>query len=322
MNEVKEFVGIDISKDSFDTCDVLGKYDKFSNNVKGFKIFEKTLNENSHCVMEQTGRYHQPLAHYLRSKGHKVSVENALVIKHFSRLLLKSVKTDKADAKLIRDYAIQFSPKEWQEPKIYISKCREIRALVLLLQKQQTAFKNQSHSLKSSVNPCSEVLKFLCKELKEVKKKIKALEKVMEELVRENESEMLTHLSTIPGVGKRTAMMLIVFTNAFEDFENGKQLSSYFGLAPRIRQSGSSLNGKSIISKAGNKDMRKMMFMCSLSASNYNKGCQAQFLRIVNKGKPKKVALIAVSNKLLKIALAVAKSQMPYDENFRSVKRA
>lgn len=322
MNKSKEFVGIDISKDSFDVCYTDGKHDKFSNDQKGFKLFVKTLNTNSHCVMEQTGRYHQPLAYYLKSKAIAVTVENALVIKHFSQLLLKTAKTDKADAKVIRDYAIQFKPKEWEAPKSYIAKCRELRALVILLQKQQTAFKNQQHSLKSSVDPCVDVLKFLKKELQEMKKKIKGLEKLMEDLVKEHEGEMLTHLSTVPGIGKRTAMLLIIHTNAFKDFESSKQLSSYLGLAPRIRQSGTSLNGRSIISKSGNNDMRKMMFMCALSASVFNKSCQDQFQRIVNKGKPKKVALIAVSNKLLKIALAVAKSERPYDENFRSVKRA
>ena len=322
MNKNKEFVGIDISKDCFDVCYSDGKFDKFSNDQKGFKLFVKSLNTESHCVMEQTGRYHQPLAHYLKSKSITVTVENALVIKHFSRLLLKSTKTDKADAKLIRDYAIQFQPKEWEAPKVYIAKCRELRSLVILLQKQQTAFKNQLHSLKSSVNPCSEVVKFLRTELLELKQKIKSMEKIMEDLVKENEPEMLTHLVTVPGIGKRTAILLIIHTNAFRDFENSKQLSSYIGLAPRIRQSGTSLNGRSIITKSGNNDMRKMMFMCSLSASFFNKSCHDLFNRVVNKGKPKKVALIAVSNKLLKIALAVAKSEMPFDENFRSVKRA
>lgn len=322
MNKIKEFVGIDISKDSFDVCDAEGKHDKYSNDVEGFKAFLETLNFDSHCVMEQTGRYHQPLACYLKSKGIPVSVENALVIKHFSRLLLKTAKTDKADAKVIRDYAVQFRPKEWEPPKAYIAKCRELRALVVLLQKQQTAFKNQDHSLKSSVAPCAEVLKFLRKELQGLVKKIKQIEKLMEDLVKENEAQMLTHLCSVPGIGKRTAILLIIHTNAFKGFENSRQLSSYFGLAPRISQSGSSLNGRSIISKSGNTDMRKMMFMCALSASTFNKSCQAQYQRIVNKGKPKKVALIAVSNKLLKIALAVAKSQIPYDENYRSVKRA
>ena len=322
MNEVKEFVGIDISKDSFDVCYPDGKYDKFSNNLDDFRLFLKTLKPNNHCVMEQTGRYHQRLAYYLKEKEIAVSVENALVIKHFSRLLLKSAKTDKADAKLIRDYAIQFQPKEWEQPKVYISRCREIRGVIVLLKKQQTALKNQEHSLKSTVDPSTQLLKFLRKELLQMKKKIKELEQSIEDLVKENEGEMLRHLSTIPGIAKRTAALLIIYTNAFKDFENSKQLSSYLGLAPRIRESGTSLNGRSIITKSGNNDMRKMMFMCSLSASVFNKSCREQFQRIVAKGKPKKVALIAVSNKLLKIALAVAKSQMPYDENFRSVKRA
>ena len=321
MNEVKEFVGIDISKDSFDVCYPDGKHEKFSNNNEGFKSFLEKIDLEWHCVMEQTGRYHHPLAHYLKSFDITVSVENGLVIKRFSQLLLKSTKTDKADAKTIRDYAIQFKPKEWEAPEEYISEGREIRSLVILLKKQRTALKNQEHSLKSSNKPSKQVLKFLKKEQLELSKKIKDLEKSVEDLVREHEAEMLSHISSIPGIAKRTAALLIINTNAFRDFENSRQLSSYFGLSPRVRQSGSSLNGKSIISKAGNKDMRKMMFMCSLSASVFNPACNAQFNRIVAKGKPKKVALIAVSNKLLKIVLAVAKSKMPYDENFRSVKR-
>jgi transposase len=146
--------------------------------------------------------------------------------------------------------------------------------------------------------------------------------KLIEDLVRENEGGMLTHLPTIAEIAKRIAALLIIHTNAFKDFENSEQLSSYLDLAPRIKRSGTSLNGPSIIIKSGNNDMLQMMFMSSLSASTFNKSCQAQFQRILAQAKPKKVALIAAGNKLFKIALAVAKSQLPYDENFRSVKRA
>ena len=132
---------------------------------------------------------------------------------------------------------------------------------------------------------------------------------------------MLTNLSSIKGIAKRTAILLIIHTNGFTDFTTSKQLSAYFGLCPQIRQSGTSLMGRGNISKSGNKDLRKMMFMCALSASVYNKGCKEQFQRLVAKGKCKKVALIAVSNKLLKQALAVAKSGIPYDPEFVSVKR-
>ena len=58
--------------------------------------------------------------------------------------------------------------------------------------------------------------------------------------------------------------------------------------------------------------------MCSFNACKYNKACKALFDRIVDKGKSKKLALIAVCNKLLKQAFAIAKSGLPYDENFVS----
>jgi len=65
--------------------------------------------------------------------------------------------------------------------------------------------------------------------------------------------------------------MLIVLTDGFDRFKSGSQLCSYVGLTPVIRQSGSSLNGPSRISKIGNQKLRNLLFMCSFNACNYNK---------------------------------------------------
>ena len=78
------------------------------------------------------------------------------------------------------------------------------------------------------------------------------------------------------------------------------------------------MRGKSRISKVGNKKLRNLLFLCSFSACKYNKACREIYERITNKGKSKKLALIAVSNKLLKQAFAIAKSGLIYDENFVS----
>lgn len=321
MNKCKEFVGIDISKDTFDVCYYNGKHEQFSNNESGFKEFIETISPESHCVMEQTGGYHKPLASYVQDHGFVVSVENPLVIKRFIQMNLRATKTDKADANMIMEYGKQFNPKEWKRSKQYITECKQLRSLVVLHQKQSTALKSQRHSFMSSGDSTKGLIKLIDQELSHLKKKIKELEKQMEELVKANEQTMLTNLSSIKGIAKRTAILLIIHTNGFSDFQTSKQLSAYFGLCPQIRQSGTSVNGRGNISKSGNKDLRKMMFMCSLSASVYNKGCRDQFQRLVAKGKCRKVALIAVSNKLLKQALAVAKSGIPYDPEFVSVKR-
>lgn len=112
--------------------------------------------------------------------------------------------------------------------------------------------------------------------------------------------------------------MLLVFTDGFHRFESSRELCSYAGITPVIKQSGSSVNGRPRMSKMGNPKLRNLLFMCSFNACKYNQACKALFDRIVAKGKSKKLALIAVCNKLLKQAFAIVKKGLPYDENFVS----
>ncbi|MFT4575919.1 MAG: transposase [Polaribacter sp.] len=107
-------------------------------------------------------------------------------------------------------------------------------------------------------------------------------------------------LKSIPGLGVKTALFLIVITDGFTKFERASQLCSYVGLTPTIRQSSSNVRGRSRISEIGNKKLRNLLSLCSFSACKHNKACREIYERIVNKGKSKKLALIAVYNKLLK----------------------
>lgn len=126
-------------------------------------------------------------------------------------------------------------------------------------------------------------------------------------------------MQSIPGIGIKTALFLIVITDGFTKFETGSQLCSYVGITPTIRESGSSVRGRARISKVGNRKLRNLLFLCSFTACIHNKGCREIYERITNKGKSKKLALIAVSNKLLKQAFAIAKSGNPYDAGHISV---
>jgi transposase len=120
-------------------------------------------------------------------------------------------------------------------------------------------------------------------------------------------------------MGVKTALFLIVVIDGHTKFETAVQLFSYVGIMPNIRQSESSVRGRSRISKVGNKKLRSLLFLCSFSACKHNKACKGIYERIVNKGKSNKLALIAVSNKLLKQSFAIAKSGNPYDEKYVSV---
>ena len=178
--------------------------------------------------------------------------------------------------------------------------------------------KNKLHGEAVLGNPSKDVLGSLKRSLKQVEKEIKKLEDKLIILVKEEHQDLLTRIETIPGIGRKTAIMLVVLTDGFKRFSSGSELCSYSGLTPIIRQSGTSVNGRSRISKIGNQKLRNLLFMCSFNACKYNKACRALYERIVAKGKSKKLALIAVCNKLLKQAFAIAKSGLIYDDTYRS----
>ena len=117
-------------------------------------------------------------------------------------------------------------------------------------------------------------------------------------------------------MGKQTAMTLIVLSGGFDKFDDYRKLSSYIGICPRIFESGTSVKGKARICKMGMSRIRAMLYICSWSASRCNKACRDLYQRLLAKGKAKKLALIAVANKLLKQAFAIAKQQTKYQENY------
>jgi transposase len=319
MNKDVKYFGIDISHLVFDVTDSDANYYQFKNNPVGFKKFIKLLDIASHCVMEATGYYHYQLAYYLLESGIKVSVENPLAVKRFIQMKLSKIKTDKSDSKLICEYAKQVELKLWQGNSKHQTECLQMTRLLSVYTKQSTMLKNKLHGESVLGNPSKAVVISLKRSLKQVQKEIKTLEEKLMILVKQVHQDVLTRLKSIPGIGNKTALMLVVLTDGFERFTSGSELCSYAGLTPVIRKSGSSVNGRSRISKIGNQKLRNLLFMCSFNACKYNKACREIYERIVAKGKSKKPALIAVCNKLLKQAFAIAKSGLTYDDSYRSI---
>jgi len=319
MSKIKEFFGIDISKDVFDVVDASDKHHQFKNDHSGFKEFSKMLSEKSHCVMEATGSYYQGLATWLYDSSILVSVVNPLSVKRFIQMRLKTSKTDKLDAQMIRMYGESEQPRLWSPPSKLVIEATELHKLIELLVRQRAGLKNRLHALESKGITRSLVVTSVRRQIRNLSNEITDLELKLESVIKEYEPDLLTRLCSIPGVGKRTAIYLIVLTQGFEKFESSRQLISYFGLNPIIRESGSSVRGKSRISKTGDNQVRKLLFMCAFTACEHNKACREIYQRLTAKGKSKKLALIAVANKLLKQSLAIAKSGLYYDENYRSV---
>lgn len=232
---------------------------------------------------------------------------------------LSKIKTDKSDSKLICEYAKQVQLKLWQGNSQSQIECLQITRLLSVYTKQSTMLKNKIHGELVLGNPSQDVTRSLKRSLKQVKKERDMLEEKLLLKVKKEHQDLLTRLETIPGIGRKTSLMLVVLTDGFERFTSGSELCSYSGLTPIIRQSGSSVKGRPRISKIGNQKLRNLLFMCSFNACKYNKACRDIYERIVAKGKSKKLALIAVCNKLLKQAYAIAKSGLIYDDSYRSV---
>ncbi|WP_052143745.1 IS110 family transposase [Wocania ichthyoenteri] len=318
MNKDRKIYGIDISKGVFDLYNDTAGHLDFKNEEKGFKALLKSLPKDALVVMEATGCYHYRLAQYLHNNKVLVSVVNPLSVKRFIQMKLAKVKTDKSDAKFIFDYATVNEVPLYRALTELQSECLQLYQLLDVYIKQSTVTKNKLHGEKVLGIPSKAVYNSLNRTLKHLQKEILIIENRLLELVKQEQQEQLTLLQTIPGIGLKTALFLVVTTNGFEKFETASQLCSYAGITPTIRQSGSSLRGKSRISKVGNRKLRRLLFLSAFSACRYNKACKAIFDRLVLKGKSKKLALIAVANKLLKQAFAIAKSRLPYDENFVS----
>ena len=318
MTKYSKIYGVDISKDVFDVVDDRGSYHQFSNSPAGFKAFLKQLDCGELVVMESTGYYHYRLAQYLFKQGVPVSVVNPLQVKRFIQMRLSKIKTDKSDAKAICEYALVNAVPLYRALSEGQGVCLQLFRLLDNYLKQRTALKNKLHGEEALGKPSKVVYHSLKRSLQHLNKEVGLLEASLLELVRQDPQQQLTHLKSIPGFGTKTALFLIVITDGFSKFETAGQLCSYVGITPTIRVSGSSVRGKSRISKIGNKKLRNLLFLCAFSACKHNKGCKELYERIVAKGKSKKLALIAVANKLLKQAFAIAKSGLIYDENYKS----
>jgi transposase len=315
-------VGIDTSKDFFDAAAIEGEsvifQKQFSNDSNGFKLFLKAIRK-AHvelvCI-EATGPYHLRFALFLAENSLKVSVINPLVVKRYAQMKMSRAKTDKKDAYLIAFYAKEQKPELWKAPAKVLLKIRQLDTHLELLSKNMTALSNQLHAFKASGIEFKELHKQMEKQIKELKKVVKNTEKQIETLIQSSYQEMADQLQSIPGIGKKSAYMMIVCTNGFNTFDNFKQVTSFFGLAPRHYQSGTSVKGKTRICKMGMSRVRKVLYMAASSAIKYNKPCVDLYERLRAKGKSHNLAIIAVVNKLIKQSFAIAKNGTTYQADY------
>jgi transposase len=320
MELKKLYCGIDVSGETLNIC--IQKRDgtfyahKVNNNTVGFKELWQLTGSAYHFVMESTGVYHMPLIFFLHQKKLLFSVVNALQIKRYIQMHLERNKSDKIDAGYICQYGIDRNPACYEMPDQLYFECKSLNSAIHTITKNITSYKNKLHALgklkiekKSIVNSYSSMLKLLQLELKK-------LEKDLAEKLQKWQPKIVKQVNSVIGIGKKATSILVVRTQGFKHTENYQQLISYAGLSPKEYSSGSSIKGKVRICKQGGTQLRHTLYMCALNAKKNNPQCKALYDRLVAKGKNKKLALIAVCNKLLKQVFGVVKSGILYDKKF------
>ena len=324
METKKRCCGIDVSFTTLDVCYQNNQGELFhlhvGNNNAGFsKILEHT-GTHYHFVMETTGVYYIRLAFFLHGHGCALSVVNALSIKRFIQMHGERNKSDKKDAAWICRFAIEQRPPFWQMPDGAYFQGKQLYNTIREYQEQIKRFNNQLHSLGLLPIQSKDTVRSIEKIKATLQKEVKNLEQKLQELLEQWQPEQLKNISSVKGIGKRAAAMLIVFTQGFKYTHSHRQLISFAGLSPTEYSSGTSIQGKPRICKRGGKPLRDVLYMCAMNAMKTNPACKALYERLRAKGKTGKQGLIAVCNKLLKQVFAVMKSGSLYQPAYASVR--
>lgn len=312
-------LGVDISKKKFDVALFNNgklKHKTFKNETIGFEYLLEWLGKQGvtqvHVCQEATGCYGEALAEFLFDSGFSISVVNPVRIKGYAQSELKRSKTDKQDAGLIARFCAAHKPELWKpQPK----EIRQLRDMVRRLEALNDMRQQELNRMEAASGIVEEQLNrhvtFLDNEIKQTKKLISQHIDNQPELKKRKEL-----LESIPGIGVATINVILSEFSDITQFKNAKALAAFIGVAPRVRQSGTSLRARGMMSKMGRGALRKSFFMPALVAMRYNPSVIELKQRLTEAGKAKMAIVGAAMRKLIHIIYGVLKNGVPYDTNF------
>jgi transposase len=291
---------------------------EFPNTPKGHQEvlhFLERPGRRVHVVMESTGLYGLDLALCLHQAGVAVMVANPRAVRHFALAMMKRSKTDGLDVEVLRQFAARMEFVAWRPPSAAARKllavARRLEALTLML----TAEKNRLHA-----SSLSEALPALIR--RDVKRSILTQQRALERLTRAAQQFVAADpelarryalLLSIPGFGVTSALHTLAELALLPAGMDVRQWVAYAGLDPRQHSSGSSVEKKPRISKAGNKHLRRALYMPALVAIVHEPHLRGFYEHLLARGKAKLQALVAVMRKLLHAIFGMFKHDLTFD---------
>lgn len=331
---IKQNSGCDFSKDDFKVSfqQLLSTHKKrikgsrtFKNTLTGFKAFVQWVEKRwdpsvqLRITLEATGVYYEQFVHFLNDHtDYRISVVLPNQSKaYFKSLNIKS-KTDKIDAKVLGLMGLERELQQWQPLSDNIRLLKQLTRERTTLLEQKTALLNRLHALKHSYQPNKEVVKRIQQQVKLVQKQLKQIQTQIQKAVNEDEfiKQRIDKICKVKGLGLITVVTLIAETAGFDLFTSRAQLISYAGYDVVENQSGSSINGKTKISKKGNKHIRRALHFPAMVVVKYDPRFTQLYDRIYDRTKIKKKGLVAVQRKLLLLCYSLFKKNQAYDPNY------
>lgn len=337
MTVLKQVLGIDVAQKELvvslgrmlsDLSIEIYAYKVFKNNEKGFILmldWLKKLTDSSvsiRFVMEATGVYHEKLAYFLDEKGFDISIILPNKISNYFRTLETKTITDKTCSEAIASFGLERKLDNWHRPKVLYRNLKQLTRERDQIVAERVMVKNQLHAENAEAYPNENSLKRLEIRLNLLNQQEKEIKHEIADIVKEDEviKQQVENITTIPGVGALTAVIVLAETNGFELIRNKRQLVSYAGLDVREKLSGTSIKGKPRISKKGNKNLRRAMHLPSLSAVKRNEHLKALYVRIVSCHGIKMKGLVAVQRKLLELIYVIYKNNTVFEPMYESQK--
>jgi len=325
------FIGIDVSKPYFDASLMkVVNHEKqaiettrFYNTAEGVRLFDKwlkahqvTFGKNTLLVMENTGIYHRLLWAFCSKKNLPIHIGNAAHIK-WSFGIARG-KNDKIDSIRLCNYAFKEAADLKASPALnpVLMQLKDLMSSRSKLLSQINSIKTYLKELKNvSDKDVQKVLEQAHKTaLEGLSASVKKIDGHISQIILEN-ADLKTNydlLITVPGIGHITAIYIICCTNNFAAKISGKQLSCYAGVVPFEHTSGISIKGKNKVHKMANKDLKKLLHLCALTAMQHYPEFKTYYDRKKQEGKHSMTILNAIRNKIVLRAVAVVNNQKPY----------
>lgn len=330
MNTIaSSVVGIDVSKRTLDIALLVNNKIKtkvLNNTAAGHRELSQWLLDRgsephtTHLCMEATGPYSEAVAIALVESGWFVSVVNPARIKGFAQGELARNKTDRADAALLARFCVAMRPSLWTPPPVA---WRELRGWVDRLQALKDMHQQESNRMEALIASGQSFL------FSAVQLHLDWLAQQIEQLSRDIDDHINRHpelkrdaelLHSIPGIGSTTVAKVLAYAGNMRRFSNAKALAAFIGVTPRQRLSGTSVKGRTMMSRTGHADLRRALYMPGLVARRHNPILKVFGDRLKATGLAPKAVVGAVMRKLAHLIYGVIKSGQPFDANFSALK--